>query len=353
MSQPLHIAQLMLSSQNGGAETFFEKLALALADRGVKQHLYIEPDERRMALFANHPMLEVVPIRFRGIHEPLGHLKLHASLMRHRPQALLTWMSRAIKRAPTRYCPVIARLGGYYRVPRYRKATRLVGNTPDIVRYLVEEGIPADKALCIPNFGEVADSGMSRDEARRRLRAEFSIPDNHQVLLNLGRLHKAKAQDVLIAALAQTSNTTLLIAGDGALRPDFEAQISALGLTGRVHLLGWRRDTAYLFAGADLCVFPSREEPFGNVVVEAWSQQTPLIAARSQGPAWLIEDQRTGLLVDIDDAEGLAAAIRDLQFNPEKAQQLAIAGQQRFEEAFSADAICAQYIELFKSLRPE
>ena len=62
-----------------------------------------------------------------------------------------------------------------------------------------------------------------------------------------------------------------------------------LGLGGAT-LLGWRGDVPALLAAADLLVCPSRHEPLGNVVIEAWAPRTPVVAARSQGPGALIED---------------------------------------------------------------
>lgn len=344
------VMQLMLSSQNGGAETFFEKLALGLADAGVPQCLVIEPDPRREALFADHPLLEVKTLRFRGLHEPLGRLRLQWLLNRWQPELMLTWMSRAIKRAPTGYCPIVARLGGYYRVERYRKSDRLIGNTPDIVRYLQAEGIPADKTQCIPNFGEIAPCELTDEQARAQLRQEFAVPDNHRVLLALGRLHKAKAQDTLIRALVHAPDTTLLIAGDGELKETLQALIKELGLEQRVHLLGWRRDTGYLFKGCDISVFPSREEPFGNVVVESWAQRRPLIAAASAGPAWLIENDVSGLLFPIDDDRALADAINRVVNEPVLGERLTEAGYQRYLEQFSRTAICDAYIEMFRDV---
>ena len=67
---------------------------------------------------------------------------------------------------------------------------------------------------------------------------------------------------------------------------------------------------------ADICVLPSRWEPFGTVMLEAWAAGTPLVAAASQGPAALIEDGGNGLLVPIDDAPALAAAIGRLIADP-------------------------------------
>jgi len=348
--EPLRLMQLMLSSQNGGAETFFEKLTLALADAGVRQCVVIEPDERREALFAGHPNIEVKPLRFRGLHEPLGRLRLHLLMRRWQPEAMLTWMSRAIKRAPTGYCPLIARLGGYYRVERYRKSDRLIGNTPDIVRYLREEGIPAEKTQCIPNFGEIAPCELDSDTARARLREELKIPAEHRVLLALGRLHEAKAHDTLIDALSKTDNTTLLIAGDGPLKAELEAQITRLGLDARVHLLGWRRDTGYLFKACDISVFPSRFEPFGNVVVESWAQQRPLIAAASAGPTWLVSDNEDGLLVPIDDSTALAERINRLVADPALAERLVEAGYRTYRERFSREAVTAEYVAMLKEV---
>jgi glycosyltransferase involved in cell wall biosynthesis len=349
-SEELRLMQLMLSSQNGGAETFFEKLALALADAGVRQCLVIEPDSRREALFAEHPLIEVRTVRFRGLHEVVGRLRLHLLMRRWQPHALLTWMSRAIKRAPIGYCPVVARLGGYYRVDRYRKSDLLIGNTPDIVRYLQEAGIPGDKTQCIPNFGEIAPCPLDVTEAQAQLRQEWQIPRSHKVLLALGRLHKAKAHDTLIRALAHTEKTTLLIAGEGELRASLEQLVRDLGLERRVHLLGWRRDTGYLFKGCDISVFPSREEPFGNVVVETWAQQRPLIAAASAGPAWLINDHQDGLLVPVDDEQALATAINQLAADTELAEKLVSGGYERYRQSFSKNAICRQYITMLQEV---
>ncbi|MBV1788366.1 glycosyltransferase [Marinobacterium sp. D7] len=347
---PLRLMQLMLSSQNGGAETFFEKLTLALADAGVQQCVVIEPDERREALFAGHPNIEVKLLRFRGLHEPLGRVRLNLLMRRWQPDAMLTWMSRAIKRAPTGYCPLVARLGGYYRVERYRKSDRLIGNTPDIVRYLRDEGIPAEKTQCIPNFGEIAPCELDSDTARARLREELKIPAEHRVLLALGRLHEAKAHDTLIDALSKTENTSLLIAGDGPLKTQLEAQIARLGLNTRVHLLGWRRDTGYLFKACDISVFPSRFEPFGNVVVESWAQQRPLIAAASAGPGWLITDNSDGLLVPIDDSDALAEAINRLVADPALGERLVEAGYRTYRKTFSREAVTDAYIAMFKEV---
>src|SRR5690606_28632923 len=137
-------------------------------------------------------------------------------------------------------------------------------------------------------------------------------PEDAPLLLTLGRLHPSKAQDVALAALARLPGAFLWIAGAGPLEAALKAQAHALGVHERVRFLGWRDDPSALYAAADICLFPSRYEPLGNVVIQAWAHGLPVIAAASQGPAALIAEGEDGLLVPIDDADALAAATRRL-----------------------------------------
>ena len=95
----------------------------------------------------------------------------------------------------------------------------------------------------------------------------------------------------------------------------------ALGIAERVRFLGWRDDVPALLAAADILVCPSRHEPLGNVVIEAWAAGVPVVATASDGPAGLIDDGESGLLVPLPGrpgggAAGLAAAIERLCRDP-------------------------------------
>jgi glycosyltransferase involved in cell wall biosynthesis len=344
------LMQIMLSSQDGGAETFFEKLCLALADAGIPQHVVIEPNCRREELLSAHPLVDVKTIRFRGLREIPGRIRIRNYLQHVKPSLILTWMDRAVKRAPKGFCPVVARLGGYYGLDRYRGCDRLIGNTPDLVEYFLKNGIPGKRVECIPNFGEIRDEVVSREEARARIRTTLGVPEHHRLLLALGRLHPSKAHDTLIRAIVPTADVTVIIAGDGPLRPALEALARELGVADRVRLLGWRTDTAELFAASDISVFPSRKEPFGNVVVESWGQRVPVIAARSVGPAWLIEDGIDGLLFDIDNVEQLTRHIQTLLVHPELVDRLVEAGYYKLQQHFSKESIVKRYITMFENV---
>jgi glycosyltransferase involved in cell wall biosynthesis len=121
----------------------------------------------------------------------------------------------------------------------------------------------------------------------------------------------------------------------------------ALGVAARVRFLGWRTDAAALYRTADVCVFPSRYEPLGNVVIQSWAHGLPVVAAESQGPKALIQDGKDGLLVPIDDADALAAGVSRLLADAELRQRFVAAGAKRVEAEFSEAAVVDQWKTLF------
>jgi glycosyltransferase involved in cell wall biosynthesis len=126
-----------------------------------------------------------------------------------------------------------------------------------------------------------------------------------------------------------------------------------LGIAERVKFLGWRTDRGALLKAADVCVFPSREEPFGNVVVEAWAYGVPLVAAASTGPAWLARNNEDTILVPVDDAEALAQGVRDVLASKDLASELVENGRKRIETEFSENVVIGQYLDMFERVRPK
>ena len=109
----------------------------------------------------------------------------------------------------------------------------------------------------------------------------------------------------------------------------------------RVHLLGWRADTGALLAAARVLVCPSRHEPLGNVVLEAWSAARPVVAADAAGPSELIRPGLDGLLVPRENAPALADALRTaLQPNG-----LGAAGRARYLAEFATAPVLAQWAD--------
>jgi glycosyltransferase involved in cell wall biosynthesis len=234
----------------------------------------------------------------------------------------------------------VGRLGGYYDAKYYRHCDHLIANTEDIREWLIGEGFRADTVHFLPNF-------VSAMPAPAVARAGLGTPDGAPLLLALGRLHANKAFDVLIEALAAVPEAWLWIAGEGEARAALEQRAACLGVAGRVRFLGWRSDVPGLLAAADLLVCPSRHEPLGNVVIEGWAHRVPVVAASSRGPRALITDGRDGLLVPVDDAPSLAAALQRLIAEPTLRAALAQAGRARYEASFTESAVVQQYRAFF------
>ena len=332
------VLQAMAGARHGGAEGFFVRLAVALERAGVDQVAAIRPAPARRALLeaAGIPVTE---LRFGGRLDVLSRWRLARLIDRTRPDVVLAWMSRASAALPQsprhgHHFVKVGRLGGYYDLKYYAGCDHLVGNTVDIVDWICAQGWPAERAHYLPNF-------VDATPAPPVSRAEFATPDAAPLFLVLGRLHTNKAFDVALAALAAVPGAWLWLAGAGPLEQDLKEQARRLGIEGRVRFLGWRDDAAALMATADYVLCPSRIEPLGNVVIEAWAHGRPVLAARARGPESLIREGENGLLVPLEDAEALARAMTQVIASPDLALSLAEGGRATHAAQFAEAAVVA------------
>ena len=102
-----------------------------------------------------------------------------------------------------------------------------------------------------------------------------------------------------------------------------------------------------LLAACDFLVVPSRSEPLGNTIVEAWAAERPVVATETAGPRELIAAGETGLLVPAEDADALALAMRRLAEDRALRARLAAAGHARYRAEFSEPRVVAAYQALF------
>jgi glycosyltransferase involved in cell wall biosynthesis len=337
------VLQVMAGAARGGAEGFFTRLVPALARVGIAQHVVLRREPAREAAL-RAAGLDPVGLRFGGPLDLMTPIALRREIDRFRPNVVLSWMNRASAAVPRRHAGYshVARLGGYYQAKYYRGADYMIGNTRGIARWLGELGHwPRERIRYLPNFVDAAPLPPVP-------RAQLDTPDGVPLLLCLGRLHRNKAFDVALRALAMLPDACLWLAGDGAERSALEALARSLGIAERVRWLGWREDVAALYAAADLLLCPSRIEPLGNVVIEAWAHAVPVVAAAADGPRELIVHDATGLLVPIEDHAALAAAATQVLRNPSLRSRLVAEGRAAYESAYSEVAVVRQYCELLR-----
>ncbi len=341
----MRILHVMASRANGGAETYSTDMMQSLHEAGVEEiavvpRASIHHDRLAAAGVALAP--DVLDARlglFRG-------RKLAALIQSFQPDLVHCWMRRAASLVPRLEVPVIAWFGGYYEPANFPRCSHFIGVTPAIAAHMVAHGVPKARAHYVPTFPTI-EAGLPID------RAELATPADATVLLALSRLHEKKGLDVLLAALAQLPQCVAWIAGDGPLEADLKALAGKLGVAERVRFLGWRSDRGALLAAADICVLPSRWEPFGTVMLEGWAAGRPLVAAASQGPSALIRDGGNGLLVPVDDAPALAAAIRRLTAEPALKARLIAAGTADYQRGYTREAVTQRMIALYGEIIAE
>jgi glycosyltransferase involved in cell wall biosynthesis len=341
----VRVAHVIAGAPMGGAEAFYERLAAAQHAAGEAVLAVVREDAGRAARLRSAG-LDPVQLPFGGPFDLRTGPSLRRALADFAPAVVVSWANRATRfagrlRRGGAPWTLVGRLGGYYDLKYYRHCDHLVGNTRGIRDWLVERGWPAERAHTVPNFAPDFAGAAP---------AALPVPPGAPRLLALGRLHRNKGFDVLLRALALLPGAHLSLAGEGPERAALEALAREGGVADRVSFLGWREDTGALLAACDVFVCPSRHEPLGNVVLEAWSAARPVVAAAVQGPCEIMRDGETGLLVPPEAPEPLAAAVAALLADAPRRAALAAAGRAEFERAHAAAPVLARWRGFLRSV---
>ena len=170
------------------------------------------------------------------------------------------------------------------------------------------------------------------------------------VLLYAGRFTAVKRLDRLIGAFGRAHQDfaapvgLVLVGGHpGEWEGEHPADIAARVGARRVFLAGWhaQQDLPEFLSAADALVLTSEREQFGQVLIEAMACGVPAVATRSLGPAAIIEDRRTGWLVEPDDEAALAAALTEVINDPDERARRGEAARRAVRKRFSWATIAA------------
>ncbi len=177
---------------------------------------------------------------------------------------------------------------------------------------------------------------------RAAVRKALGIPDEALVFITVGRLSPWKGHKTLMEAfglLPDLGDVRLLVVGDCAFweksyRRELEEFAQQQGIADRTIFTGHREDVPDLLAASDVFCLPSRNEPFGRVIIEAMAVGLPVVATRGGGVPEIIQDGQEGLLVPIDSPRELADALAQLLKDPAIRRQMGEAGRRRVRERF-------------------
>lgn len=350
MARKLRVMHMMGAAGPGGAETFFIRLMEGLSKR---REIDLLPVVRKGSWAAGRLealgiTYEVAP--FGGWLDWVTGRRVQRIAEEFGADIVQGWMNRATRFMPDGNWKKVARLGGYYKLKYYfDNVSQLIVNTQDIKRYCVDGGWLEGRVAVIGNFIPAPPDGWR--EVRAAARKRWGIPAKATVLLMSGRLHAVKGVDVAIRALATLpDNVWLLLAGEGREQGALDALARDVGVRERVVFMGWQDSVEDAAAMSDIWLAPSRMEPLGNTVLDGWAHGIPVVASKTAGPIGLMDDGKTGLLVAVDDAGALAAAVARLLEDAALASRMAEAGERVWRNHYSEKVVVGAYVDYYKSL---
>lgn len=365
-----HILILVYSLARGGAERMTVELARAWVDRGCRVTvLTLAPAETDF--FALDPRVrhERLSIPADPERNPLQMvmanirraLSVRRVLTRVRPDIALGMMSSAAIQlamasvglrmktfGSERTYPPMLPMGAVKERVRwftYGLLTGVIGQTEAAAAWL-RAHTTARRVHVIPNHIDLP----LRPQAPR-VTVDAVLSPDRRCILGVGRMTEEKQFPKMIAAFAVLAprfpQWDLVIAGDGPDRPALEAQVEAAGLADRVRLPGAIGNVADWYERADLFLMTSRFEGFPNALLEAMAHGAPPVAFDCMtGPSELIRDGQNGLLVPLNDMDGLVEGLEKLM--KDEALRLAMGDQARHSrDQFSRDAVMHRWLTIF------
>ena len=151
---------------------------------------------------------------------------------------------------------------------------------------------------------------------------KFGATNGQVRLLYVGRVSREKDLDLLAEAYRRLRDDglsiQLFIVGHGPYSQTLSEALPEAFFTG--YLAG--KDLAAAYASADIFVFPSTTDTFGNVIIEAQASGVPVVVSDSGGPKELVENNETGLITKAHDVEDLTRAIRDLVLDSDRRKSM-------------------------------
>ncbi|MBC1223100.1 glycosyltransferase family 4 protein [Nostoc sp. UCD121] len=226
----------------------------------------------------------------------------------------------------------------------FQKAQVVVAVSEKVAQELVNIGVPRSRIRVIINGVDLEEFTPGETD-----RQKLGLPENVTLALFAGDIRTPRKNlDTVLHALVKVPDLHLVVVGHTQNSP-FPQLAASLGLSKRVHFVGFRRDIPQIMQGVDLFVFPSRYEACSLVLLEALSSGLPVITATATGGGELVTPECGIVLSDSDDIDALAVALLTLVSSPALIQQMGKAARS-VAEKHSWTTMAQTYVDLFEEL---
>ncbi len=231
---------------------------------------------------------------------------------------------------------------------------KIIAVSDAIHQDLLDRGVSDVKIRTIYN-GVDTGKFTSNDRKSRKLIKEFQIDEKRcKIVGTVGRLTEQKGYKYLLQAakrvLAIRNDVIFLIVGDGILRKDLERLTENLGIASKVIFTGVRSDINEIYNTIDLFVSTSLDEGLPMVVLEALAAKVPVIATNVGAVSKIVQNGRTGILLEPKDVDALTNSTLELLGDEKKSCELADRGYQLVLNEFSAEVMTQKYEEVYSEL---
>ncbi|WP_151670262.1 glycosyltransferase [Nitrincola schmidtii] len=343
----MKILQICGAQKAGGAEAHFLRFCIELNKHEDMDVVAIVRKDSWLEEQLNKEDIKVYALGFRSSFDLITSLKILKISLKEKSDIIQCWMNRAATLTPKRARGFkIGRLGGYYSLKNYKSMDWLVGATNDICNHITQNGWHSDKLSCIPNFVNLPSP--EEQKASDNLKNELGLNDK-TVLFTPARLHSVKGLDTAIKALKLLPDQfCYLIVGNGPEEDTLKKLANHLGVQDRVIFAGWQNDITPFCYISDIFLVPSRHEPFGSVLLEAWSHKKPLVTSDSQGALAITEDNKTSLMFNKDNHYSLAEKVSILQSNASLKSLIVENGYNELISKYVASSVLNTYTSLYK-----
>jgi glycosyltransferase involved in cell wall biosynthesis len=347
---PIKLAVLLQDLEFGGTQRYAVHLLKHLNRDLFEPELWVLRGGKDMLPAAQAANIPIHHMSEDSWVSPRALANLAARLLRKRPHILytLTVVPNIWGRVFGRILRVPVIVSGYRSLlPKqherwlWRFSDTIICNAEMLKQVMVERfSVDPSRIVVIPN---AVDTDYFKP-------AENDAPKAGSVLF-IGRLVAEKDPLNLLEgfrlAAREVPDATFVIMGNGSFKTEVEQRIAAYSLQNRVALVPAQSDIRPAMRNASVFTLPSASEASPNVVIEAMAMGLPIVGTRVGGIPELIEEGRTGLLVNPGDPRGLADALVSLLSDPDKARSMGQAGRERAVCRHSLEAMVTRTEEVF------
>jgi len=362
----VNILFLSTHINTGGITSYLFTLAKGLTKRGHSVHMASSGGNMEKEFLSAGVRIINLNIRTKSELDPRIYLALKSlkqyikenSIDIVHAQTRITQVMGSLLKKSTGQ-PFVSTCHGFFKTRLSRKLAPCWGDAVIAISSAVQHHLAADFRVDQHKI-HLIESGIDLNEftpvdetMRTQHRNRFNL-GKEPIIGMIARLSDVKGPDILIEAmhgvLRHVPNAKLLLVGEGKMEGELRTMVKRLELDEHVRFFSVVNHTREMLPLFDIFAMPSRQEGLGLSIMEAQATGLPVIATRVGGIPSLIEDGKTGILIEPENSEALAEAIVKLFEDEDRLGMIGSAGRKFIQQNYSSDTMVDKTIALYQRL---